>query len=53
MPSSDPKSGIRAFCSDYSFVTDRLNAMGYLIVSLKDSAGGAILDRAAPVLPQV
>jgi predicted dienelactone hydrolase len=39
--------------SDYSFVTDRLNAMGYLVVSLKDSAGGVVLDRDAPVSPQV
>jgi pimeloyl-ACP methyl ester carboxylesterase len=39
--------------SDYSFVTDRLNAMGYLVVSLKDSSGGVKLDRDAPVSPQV
>jgi hypothetical protein len=39
--------------SDYSFVTDRLNAMGYLVVSLKDSGGGVVLDRDAPVSPQV
>ena len=39
--------------SDYSFVTDRLNAKGYLVVSLKDSAGGVVLDRDAPVSPQV
>ncbi|OFA00010.1 alpha/beta hydrolase family protein [Duganella phyllosphaerae] len=39
--------------SDYSFVTNRLNGMGYLVVALQDSAGGVILDRDAPVSPQV
>ncbi|MFC5549988.1 hypothetical protein [Massilia aerilata] len=39
--------------SDYSFVTQHLNRMGYLVVALRDSAGGAILDRDAPVSPQV
>ncbi|MFC5460450.1 alpha/beta hydrolase [Massilia niabensis] len=39
--------------SDYSFVTNHLNKMGYLVVALHDSAGGVILDRNAPVSPQV
>jgi pimeloyl-ACP methyl ester carboxylesterase len=39
--------------SDYSFVTNHLNGMGYLVVALQDSAGGVILDRDAPVSPQV
>ncbi|WP_332876457.1 alpha/beta hydrolase [Massilia sp. S19_KUP03_FR1] len=39
--------------SDYSFVTHRLNEMGYLVVALQDSSGGAILDRNAAVSPQV
>lgn len=39
--------------SDYSFVTNRLKGMGYLVVSLQDSSGGAVLDRNAPVSPQV
>ena len=39
--------------SDYAFVTNRLNAKGYLVVSLQDSADGVILDRNAPVAPQV
>ena len=39
--------------SDYSFVTNHLNGMGYLVVALQDSAGGVILDRNAPVSPQV
>lgn len=39
--------------SDYSFVTNRLNEMGYLVVALQDSVGGVTLDRNAPVSPQV
>lgn len=39
--------------SDYSFVTNRLNGMGYLVVSLQDSSGGVVLDRNAPVSPQI
>jgi pimeloyl-ACP methyl ester carboxylesterase len=39
--------------SDYTFVTKQLNGMGYLVVALKDSAGGAVLDRDAPVAPQI
>jgi pimeloyl-ACP methyl ester carboxylesterase len=39
--------------SDYSFVTNHLGGMGYLVVSLRDSSGGAVLDRNAPVSPQV
>lgn len=39
--------------SDYSFVTNYLNGQGYLVIALQDSAGGAKLDRDAPVSPQV
>jgi pimeloyl-ACP methyl ester carboxylesterase len=39
--------------SDYSFVTNRLKGMGYLVVSLRDSSGGVRLDRDAPVVPQI
>ena len=39
--------------SDYSFVTAHLNRMGYLVIALRDSAGGAILDPAAPASPQL
>lgn len=39
--------------SEYSFVTKHLNGLGYLVVTLQDSAGGVILDRSAPVSPQV
>jgi pimeloyl-ACP methyl ester carboxylesterase len=39
--------------SDYSFVTNYLNGMGYLVVALQDSAGGVELDRNAPVSKQV
>lgn len=39
--------------SDYSFLTRRLTAMGYLVVALKDSAGGAKLDPNAPRSEQV
>ncbi|MFB9289546.1 hypothetical protein ACFFTM_14455 [Pseudoduganella plicata] len=36
-----------------SFVTNHLSRMGYLVVVLRDSSGGAVLDRNAPVSPQV
>lgn len=39
--------------SDYAFVTNHLSRMGYLVVALQDSSGGAVLDRNAPVAPQV
>lgn len=39
--------------SEYSFITDYLNGMGYLVVAVRDSAGGGALDRSAPVAPQV
>jgi pimeloyl-ACP methyl ester carboxylesterase len=39
--------------SDYAFVTRHLNGQGYLVVALRDSAGGASLDREAPISPQV
>jgi pimeloyl-ACP methyl ester carboxylesterase len=39
--------------SDYSFVTNYLNRMGYLVLALQDSAGGVTLDRNAPVSQQV
>jgi pimeloyl-ACP methyl ester carboxylesterase len=39
--------------SDYAFVTRHLSGMGYLVVALQDSAGGASLDRDAPISPQV
>jgi pimeloyl-ACP methyl ester carboxylesterase len=39
--------------SDYSFVTNHLNGMGYLVVALQDSAGGAKLDLNAPVSKQI
>ena len=39
--------------SDYAFVTRHLNGMGYLVVAVQDSAGGASLDRDAPIAPQV
>lgn len=39
--------------SDYSFITHSLNGKGYLVVALRDSAGGVELDRNAPVTPQV
>lgn len=39
--------------ADYAFVTRQLNGMGYLVMALRDSAGGAQLDRAAPIAPQV
>lgn len=39
--------------SDYSFVTNDLNRMGYLVIALRDSAGGMTLDPGAPVSPQV
>jgi pimeloyl-ACP methyl ester carboxylesterase len=39
--------------SDYSFVTSYLNEMGYLVVALQDSAGGAKLDLNAPVSKQI
>jgi hypothetical protein len=38
---------------DYSFVTNYLNRMGYLLIALQDSAGGVKLDRTAPVSKQV
>jgi pimeloyl-ACP methyl ester carboxylesterase len=39
--------------SDYTFVTNHLNAMGYLVVALKDSAGGRKIDPKLPVSGQV
>jgi hypothetical protein len=39
--------------SDYSFVTKYLNGKGYLVVALKDSAGGAKLDQDAPRSKQI
>lgn len=39
--------------SDYSFVTNHLIGMGYLVVSIQSSSGGTTLDRNAPVSPQV
>jgi pimeloyl-ACP methyl ester carboxylesterase len=39
--------------SDYSFVTNYLKGMGYLVVAVRDSAGGVTLDRNAPVSKQV
>lgn len=39
--------------SEYSFVTAQLNRMGYLVLAVRDSAGGAGIDRAAPMTPQV
>ncbi|HEX9172455.1 MAG TPA: alpha/beta hydrolase [Telluria sp.] len=39
--------------SEYSFVTNYLNGMGYLVIAVKDSAGGAKMDPNAPVAPQV
>ncbi len=39
--------------ADYGFLTRRLNGMGYLVMALRDSAGGARLDRNAPIAPQV
>ncbi|GGB99224.1 hypothetical protein GCM10011572_21470 [Pseudoduganella buxea] len=39
--------------ADYAFVTRQLNGMGYLVMALRDSAGGAQLDRNAPIAPQV
>jgi pimeloyl-ACP methyl ester carboxylesterase len=39
--------------SDYSFVSNYLNGMGYLVVVLKDSAGGVKMDPNAPVAKQV
>lgn len=39
--------------SDYSFITNYLNGMGYLVVALQDSSGGVKLDRDAPVSQQV
>jgi predicted dienelactone hydrolase len=39
--------------SDYSFVTNYLNGMGYLVVALQDSVGGVKMDPNAPVSKQV
>lgn len=39
--------------SEYSFVTAHLNRMGYLVIAVRDSAGGAQVDRKAPMTPQV
>ena len=39
--------------SDYSFVTQHLNRMGYLVVALQDSSGGIKLDRDAPITKQL
>lgn len=39
--------------SDYSFVRNYLNRMGYLVVALQDSAGGLKLDPNAPVSKQI
>lgn len=39
--------------SDYSFVIKRLNEIAYLVVAIQDSSEGTILDRNAPVSPQV
>ncbi len=39
--------------ADYAFITRHLNGMGYLVMALRDSAGGAELDRNAPITPQV
>lgn len=39
--------------ADYAFVTRRLNGMGYLVMALRDSAGGVQLDRNAAIAPQV
>ena len=39
--------------SDYSFVTNYLNGKGYLVVAVRDSAGGEKLDRNAPVSKQI
>jgi predicted dienelactone hydrolase len=39
--------------SDYSFVTSRLTAMGYMVVALRESAAGAKLNPNAPVPEQL
>src|SRR5471032_504156 len=39
--------------SNYSFVTQNLNRMGYLVVALPDSSGGIALDRGAPISKQL
>ncbi|MCA1858362.1 alpha/beta hydrolase [Massilia oculi] len=39
--------------TDYGFLTRQLNGMGYLVLALRDSAGGATIDRGAPITPQV
>lgn len=39
--------------SDYSFVTQNLNRMGYLVVALRDSSGGMELDQDAPIAKQL
>ena len=39
--------------AEYAFVTQQLNGMGYLVVALHDSAGGATLDRNAPIPQQI
>ena len=39
--------------SDYAFITQHLNGMGYLVIALRDSAGGARLDPDLPVGRQI
>ena len=39
--------------SDYSFVTQNLNRIGYLVVALQDSSGGVKLDQDAPIAKQL
>ena len=39
--------------SDYSFVTQNLNRMGYLVVALQDSSGGIGLHRDTPITKQL
>jgi predicted dienelactone hydrolase len=39
--------------ADYSFLTNYLNEMGYLVVALQDSSGGVKLDLKAPASAQI
>lgn len=39
--------------SDYAFVSRYLNEIGYMVVALRDSAGGVTLDRGGPISEQV
>jgi pimeloyl-ACP methyl ester carboxylesterase len=39
--------------SDYAFVTNHLNRLGYLVVAIQDSTGGVKMDPNAPVAKQV